>query len=79
MTCLLALDALFVRLSAWRGWTKEVAWLGATLTVAQRDPVQPDPRLGYGEQSADVAARYQALEVQMAEPSAGRSSQPPGR
>ncbi len=65
VTCLLAFDALFVRVSAWRGWTKEVAWLGATLTVATAVLFS----LGlasYGQQSADTAARYQALDAQMA-------------
>ncbi|HEY7827168.1 MAG TPA: hypothetical protein VIB99_02980 [Candidatus Limnocylindrales bacterium] len=65
VTCLLAFDALFVRVSAWRGWTKEVAWLGATLTVATAILFS----LGlasYGQQSADTAARYQALDAQMA-------------
>ena len=65
VSCLLALDALFVRLSALRRWTKEVAWLGATLTVASA--ILFSLTLGsYGQQSADVAARYQALSDQMA-------------
>ncbi len=65
VACLLALDALFVRLSSWRGWTKEVAWLGATLTVASA-VLFSLTLAGYGRQSTDIAARYQALESRMA-------------
>ena len=65
VACLLGLDALFARLSTWRGWTKQVAWLGATLTVASAVLFS----LGlasYGVQSVAVASRYQALDSQMA-------------
>jgi len=65
VACLLALDALFVRLSAFRGWTKEVAWLGATLTVGTA-VLFSLTLAGYGTQSTGVAARYEALEGQMA-------------
>ena len=65
IACLLGLDALFVRLSAWRGWTNEVAWLGATLTIASA-VLFSLTLAGYGRQSADVANRYQALDAQMA-------------
>ncbi|HLY15539.1 MAG TPA: hypothetical protein VKR24_14420, partial [Candidatus Limnocylindrales bacterium] len=65
VACLLALDALFVRVSAFRGWTKEVAWLGATLTVAMA-VLFSLTLVGYGTQSSGVATRYQALQAQMA-------------
>jgi hypothetical protein len=65
IACLLALDALFARLSAWRGWTKQVAWLGATLTIATAILFSLS-LAGYGQQSTDVGARYQALRAQMA-------------
>ncbi len=65
IACLLGLDALFARLSAWRGWTNEVAWLGATLTIASAILFSL-ALAGYGRQSADIASRYQALGVQMA-------------
>ncbi len=65
VTCLLALDAMFVRLSAWRGWTKEVAWLGATLTVAS-SILFSLALASFAQQSTDVAARYQAIDSQMA-------------
>ncbi len=65
VACLVALDAAFARLSTWRGWTKEVAWLGATLTVATA--ILFSLTLGsYGHQSSGVADRYQALAAQMA-------------
>jgi hypothetical protein len=65
VSCLLGLDALFARLSSWRGWTNQVAWLGATLTIASA-VLFSLTLTGYGGQSADVASRYQALDVQMA-------------
>jgi len=64
VACLLALDALFVRISSWRGWTNQVAWLGATLTVATA-VLFSLTLAGYGRQSSDVANRYQALDAQM--------------
>jgi len=66
IACLLGLDALFARLSTWRGWTNQVAWLGATLTVASA-VLFSLTLAGYGRQSADVANRYQAIDAQMAE------------
>ena len=66
VACLLGLDALFVRVSAWRGWTKQVAWLGATLTIATAVLFSLG-LAGYGSQSTEVAARYQALQAQMAD------------
>jgi len=65
VSCLLALDALFARLSIVRDWTKEVAWLGATLTVATAILFSLT-LASYGSQSSGVAARYQALDAQMA-------------
>ena len=52
VSALLALDALIVRAGAWRGWTRPVAWLAPTLTIASAilfsvaltgyaEPVQP--------------------------------------
>ena len=66
VACLLGLDSLFARLSTWRGWTKQVAWLGAALTIASA-VLFSLTLAGYGSQSADVASRYRALEAQMAE------------
>jgi hypothetical protein len=60
IACLLALDALFARLSTWRGWTKQVAWLGATLTIATAILFSLS-LAGYGQQSTDTGSRYQAL------------------
>jgi hypothetical protein len=65
VACLLGLDALFARVSTWRGWTNQVAWLGATLTIASAILFSLS-LAGYGGQSTDVANRYQALEAQMA-------------
>jgi hypothetical protein len=65
VACLLGLDALFARLSTWRGWTNQVAWLGATLTIASAILFSLS-LASYGGQSTDVANRYQALEAQMA-------------
>ncbi len=65
VACLLGLDALFVRVSTWRGWTNQVAWLGATLTIASA-ALFSLTLAGYGGQSADIANRYRALEAQMA-------------
>jgi len=65
VACLLALDALFARISAWRGWTNPVAWLGATLTIATAILFSMT-LAGYGGQSTDIANRYQALDAQMA-------------
>jgi hypothetical protein len=63
--CLLGLDALFARVSTWRGWTNQVAWLGATLTIASA-VLFSLTLAGYGGESSDVARRYQALDAQMA-------------
>ena len=65
IACLLALDALFARVSTWRGWTNQVAWLGATLTIATAILFSLT-LAGYGRQSTDVGARYEALSAQMA-------------
>jgi hypothetical protein len=65
VACLLGLDALFARVSTWRGWTNQVAWLGATLTIASA-VLFSLTLAGYGGQSSDVARRYQALDAQMA-------------
>ncbi len=65
IACLLALDALFARISTWRGWTNQVAWLGATLTIGTA-VLFSLTLIGYGRQSSDVAARYRALDSQMA-------------
>jgi hypothetical protein len=65
VACLLGLDALFARVSTWRGWTNQVAWLGATMTVATAILFSLT-LASYGRQSGDVASRYRALEGQMA-------------
>ena len=58
--CLAGLDALIVRVGKLRGWTKPVAWLGPTLTVAT-SVLFSFALLGYAEQARDVQERYVAL------------------
>jgi hypothetical protein len=58
--CLAGLDAFIVRVGVVRGWTKPVAWLGPTLTVAT-SVLFSFAILGYAQQSRDVQERYAAL------------------
>jgi hypothetical protein len=66
VSALVGLDALLARVGAARGWTRPVAWLGATLTVvgAVLFSVALMPTFGRG--SRDTANRYVALAGEMA-------------
>jgi hypothetical protein len=65
VSALLALDALVQRAGAWRGWTRPVAWLGPTLTMAT-SILFSFALTGYASQSAQVARRYELLADRMA-------------
>ena len=65
VSCLLALDALIVRVGRMRGWTRPVAWLGPALTVAAAALFTVAALPGYGTQSRDVEHRYAVLGEQM--------------
>ncbi|HYC07424.1 MAG TPA: hypothetical protein VEG29_05820, partial [Candidatus Binatia bacterium] len=58
--CIAGLDAFIVRVGKFRGWTRPVAWLGPTLTVAT-SVLFSFAILGYAQQSRDVQTRYAAL------------------
>ena len=58
--CLAGLDAFIVRVGKLRGWTRPVAWLGPTLTVAT-SVLFSFAILGYAQQSREVQTRYAAL------------------
>jgi hypothetical protein len=64
-SCLLVLDAFIARVGAWRHWTRPVAWLGPTLTVAAA-VLFSLTLVGYGQAASDVERRYAALGAQMA-------------
>ncbi len=66
VSCLFALDAAIVRIGRWRHWTNPVAWLGPALTVSVALMFTLLFLPGFGAQSTDVAARYQALGRQLA-------------
>ncbi|HYM82881.1 MAG TPA: hypothetical protein VEY67_01850, partial [Candidatus Dormibacteraeota bacterium] len=61
LSCLLALDALIVRVGRWRGWTRPVAWLGPALAIFASAAFTLVYIPGFGAQSASVARRYDAL------------------
>ena len=65
VSALLALDGLVERAGAWRGWTRPVAWLGPTLTIASA-MLFSVALTGYADQSAQVARRYELLAGRMA-------------
>jgi hypothetical protein len=65
VSALLALDMLLVRAGAWRGWTRPVAWLGPTLTIASAILFSV-ALTGYADQSSQVARRYELLADRMA-------------
>jgi hypothetical protein len=65
VVCLLALDAFIARVGVWRGWTRPVAWLGPTLTIASA-VLFSFAVTGYARQASDVARRYAVLETRMA-------------
>jgi hypothetical protein len=65
VSALLALDVLIVRAGVWRGWTRPVAWLGPTLTIASAILFSL-ALTGYADQSRQVARRYELLADRMA-------------
>lgn len=66
VTALLGLDAFIARIGAARGWSRPVAWLGATLTVAGATLFSAALLPSFGGGSRDTAARYVALAGEMA-------------
>jgi hypothetical protein len=66
VSALLGLDAVLARLGAARGWTRPVAWLGATLTVAGAVLFSVVLMPTFGRGSRDTANRYVALAGEMA-------------
>ena len=65
ISALLALDGLIDRIGAIRGWTRPVAWLGPTLTIAS-GVLFSVVLTGYIDQAAGVARRYELLADRMA-------------
>jgi hypothetical protein len=63
---MVALDAFIVRVGRIRGWTRPVAWLGATLTVFGCALFSTVILPSYGHSSADIRDRYVALDSQLA-------------
>jgi hypothetical protein len=66
IAALLLLDALIERVGRLRGWTRPVAWLGPALTVFGSVLFMVALMPSFGNQSRGVAARYEALTIQMA-------------
>jgi hypothetical protein len=66
VTALLGLDAAIARVGSLRGWTRPIAWLGATLTVAGATLFSAALLPSFGGGSRDTAARYVALASEMA-------------
>ena len=66
ISALLALDALIVRIGIARGWTRPVAWLGATLTVAASILFSAVLLPFFGTGSRDTERQYSALRDQLA-------------
>jgi hypothetical protein len=66
IAALVLLDALIERVGVIRGWTRPVAWLGPTLTVFGSILFMVALMPSFGNQSRGVAARYQAITIQMA-------------
>ncbi|MDQ2965515.1 MAG: hypothetical protein M3R57_06675 [Chloroflexota bacterium] len=67
VAALLGLDALLARVGIARGWTRPVAWLGATLTVAGAVLFSVALMPTFGKGSRDTANRYVALAGEMAD------------
>ncbi|TME83359.1 MAG: hypothetical protein E6I45_03885 [Chloroflexi bacterium] len=65
VSCLLALDALIVRIGRQRGWTRPVAWLGPALTVSAAVLFTAFSMPGYGAQSRGVERRFALLAEQL--------------
>lgn len=66
ISALLALDALLARIGRARGWTRPVAWLGATLTISGCLLFSIAFLPTYASSAATVRDRYVALESQLA-------------
>jgi hypothetical protein len=66
ISALVVLDALIERVGRLRGWTRPVAWLGPALTVFGSVLFMVALMPSFGNQSRGVAARYEALTIQMA-------------
>ncbi len=65
VSALLALDGLIARVGSIRGWTRPVAWLGPTLTIASGILFSAG-LVTYVDQAAGVARRYELLAGRMA-------------
>lgn len=76
ISALLALDAALAELGRRRGWTKDVAWLGATTGVAASLLFSGVLLTGFGAGSRDTAALYNELGARMT--SAGHPLDAPG-
>jgi hypothetical protein len=61
VSCMLALDAVIVRVGRWRGWTRPVAWLGPALAIFASAVFTIAYMPGFGAQSVDTQARFDAL------------------
>jgi hypothetical protein len=66
IAALLGLDALIARVGLYRGWTRPVAWLGATLGVAGSLLFSAVLLPTFGTGSRDTAAQYEELGRRMA-------------
>lgn len=66
VSCLLALDAVIVRIGRFRHWTRPVAWLGPAFTIAVAIPLLFVSIVVFQRQSNDVQARYDALPAALA-------------
>jgi hypothetical protein len=65
IACLVALDALIVRIGRWRGWTKPVAWLAPGLTVFAALIFTAVFVPAFGAQAQRVEHRYRVLHAQL--------------
>jgi hypothetical protein len=66
ISALLGLDALIARVGVYRGWTRPVAWLGATLGVAGSLLFTAVLLPSFGDGSRSTAAMYEELGRRMA-------------
>jgi hypothetical protein len=76
LSALLALDRLFASLSRRRGWTRQVAWLGATLGVVSGVLFSAVLLSGFGAGSRETARLYEELRARTA--AAGHPLDGPG-
>ncbi len=66
VSCLLALDALIVRIGRFRGWTRPVAWLGPALTVFGGLLFTLAVLPAFGADSRATEVRYTELRTRLA-------------